>query len=219
MLYITFMLKPKVCTMKRNGILTLIILCFSSISFAQHLKKYGIENTENLPRGLAVGTVAPQANVFNAAGETVPLLELNKHYQVLVFYRGDWCSYCSKYISNLTDSLQAFERADAKITALAPSTKNLIASPSAKNIRHLADDDFKAAIMYDGLFTVTAAYREKLRKKGIDLETEEGEALLPVPATYVIAPSGEIIYRHFDYDYAKRARIKDLIDAIYSHRD
>jgi peroxiredoxin len=213
------MLKLKVCTMKRNGILTLLILCLSSISFAQHWKKYGIANTEDLPRGLAVGTMAPQVNVFNEDGEMQPLLQLNANYQVVLFYRGDWCGHCSKYISNLMDSVQSFQRADAKIIAIAPRMENMIASPSNKSMRHVVDTDFNAAKSYKGLFKVTEAYQEKLNKKGIDLPYADSTAYLPVPATYVIAPSGEIIFRHFDYDYAKRARIKDLIDAIYSHRD
>jgi peroxiredoxin len=37
---------------------------------------------------------------------------------------------------------------------------------------------------------------------------------LPIPATYILNKEGEIVWRHFDPDYKKRAKIEDIISNI-----
>jgi hypothetical protein len=42
----------------------------------------------------------------------------------------------------------------------------------------------------------------------------QSEAKLLVPATYVINPKGEIVFRHFDYDYKNRASVNAMLAAL-----
>jgi peroxiredoxin len=37
---------------------------------------------------------------------------------------------------------------------------------------------------------------------------------LPIPATYIIAKDGKIVWRHFDPDYKKRAKVEDIVNNI-----
>ncbi|MEJ7664448.1 MAG: redoxin domain-containing protein [Hymenobacter sp.] len=57
---------------------------------------------------LAVGTEAPTFKGQDVAGRPVELKQLlKKGPVVLYFYRGQWCPYCNKQLSQLQDSLAA----------------------------------------------------------------------------------------------------------------
>jgi len=69
---------------------------------------------------------------------------------------------------------------------------------------------------YDVNYTVDDALNAKLKGYGVDLEANNGNTdhVLPVPATYVIDRTGEIIFVHFDKDYTKRAAVSDIIKVL-----
>ena len=57
--------------------------------------------------GLAVGETAPLFRAKDAVGREVNLQQLlKKGPVVLYFYRGQWCPFCNKQLSQLQDSLQ-----------------------------------------------------------------------------------------------------------------
>ena len=85
---------------------------------AQNVKKFGIEKNDSIPVGLAVGKQAPAIEVLNAAGEQVNPLNNGDQYHVVVFYRGNWCSYCNRYLNSLNDSLSAIRRAGGSVIAI-----------------------------------------------------------------------------------------------------
>lgn len=209
--------------MKQTEIALVITLLFSMGLCAQNVKKFGIEKNDSIPVGLAVGKQAPAIEVLNAAGEQVNPLNNGDQYHVVVFYRGNWCSYCNRYLNSLNDSLSAIRRAGGSVIAITPEPVDEIAGAAeAKGIKRYADPNMKAIRAFDGDFIVTERYQEQLLENtGMQLAVHNDQAIaeLPVPATYVIAPSGDIIFRHFEYDYAKCARIQDIIDSINSHRD
>ena len=51
---------------------------------------------------------------------------------------------------------------------------------------------------------------------GIDLVAYNGndQFELPIPATYVVQPNGEIVYAFADIDYTKRAEPRDVVNAL-----
>ncbi|MEO1466293.1 MAG: AhpC/TSA family protein, partial [Cyanobacteria bacterium J06633_1] len=53
---------------------------------------------------------------------------------------------------------------------------------------------------------------------GIDLPAHNGDRTfeLPVPATYVVAQNGEIIYAFAEADYTQRAEPSDILAAVKS---
>ena len=78
---------------------TMLACCFFAVSiFAQ------IEMIK--PEGLKMGDTAPDINAMDQDGKKVQLKELLKKGDVVViFYRGQWCPYCSKQLSKVNDSL------------------------------------------------------------------------------------------------------------------
>jgi peroxiredoxin len=69
---------------------------------------------------------------------------------------------------------------------------------------------------YHTAFVVDSVTLVKYRLWGINIETSNGnkDHILPVPATYVIGKDGLIKYGYFNFDYKKRATVKDILNAL-----
>ncbi|MGB1207454.1 MAG: peroxiredoxin family protein [Chitinophagales bacterium] len=182
--------------------------------------KYGMEvdKESQMPKGLAVGEEAPDFVAMNQEEEEVVLSEiLEEHSVVLFFYRGEWCPICNRYLSNFQDSLAFVEAQNVKVIAVTPekleSSQKIVEKTDAEFIV-VNDADESISKKYDVLFGVTTAYQKKIKTllfTDIAKNNEQEEASLPVPATYIINRKGEIVYRHFDVNYKKRASVKEIL--------
>jgi peroxiredoxin len=65
-------------------------------------------------------------------------------------------------------------------------------------------------------FELPGYLAELYRKAGIDLPTfnDDPEWTLPMPARYVIGPSGIILYADVNPDYARRPEPEELLPAL-----
>jgi peroxiredoxin len=175
------------------------------------------QQTDVKPVGLKVGDKAPQIIALANNGKTINLEQLlQKGPVVLVFYRGQWCPYCSKALYNLNEELVAIQSKGATIIAVTPeSAENIVKTVEKSKATFPIISDNNLAIMknYQVNFAVTEKTLTKYKGYGIDLEKANGSngANLPVPATYVIGTDSIIKYAFFDYDYSKRASISEII--------
>ncbi len=169
---------------------------------------------------LAVGETAPAFKAKDAAGHSVELKQLlKKGPVVLYFYRGQWCPYCSKELSQLEDSLQVLTGKGAQVVVVTPETQENIDKTVAKTkaafpIVH--DDNLTIMKAYKTAFTVDDATATKYQGFGIDLKKANGldTAVLPVPATYVIGRDGKIKFAFFNPDYRHRASVRQVAAAL-----
>ncbi len=128
---------------------------------------------------------------------------------VIVFYRGGWCGYCMRHLSELQDIRPEIESMGYELIAIAPDDfSNLEESISESELDYTLFSDKKVnAIKAFGIgWTVSEETFEKYKDKyNIDLEWWSGEAhhILPVPAVFVIE-EGKIKYQHTDPDYSRR---------------
>ena len=172
---------------------------------------------------LAVGTVAPAFKSQDAAGRPVELRQLlKKGPVVLYFYRGQWCPYCNKQLSQLQDSLQTLTSQGAQVVVITPELQTNIDKTVAKtklSIPIVHDQDFALMKAYKTAFTVDDATARKYQGFGVDLKAANGAAtnVLPVPATYVIGRDGKIQYAFFDPDYRHRASVRAVAQALAAH--
>jgi peroxiredoxin len=171
--------------------------------------------------GLQTGAVAPNFTAIDNSGKQVDLKSLLKNYNavVLFFYRGQWCPYCNKQISQLQDSLQLLTGKGAYVIGVTPETPeniNKTISKTQASFSLVHDEGYKIMKAYDVNYTVDDGLNAKLKGYGIDLEKNNGNTdhVLPVPATYIIGQSGKIIFVHFDKDYTKRAAISDMLKLL-----
>jgi len=171
--------------------------------------------------GLKKGAEAPDFTAVDNSGKTLDLQKLLKTHKAVVvfFYRGQWCPYCNKHIKQLQDSLQLLTEKGAYVIGITPETSENINKTIGKTHASFSlvhDEGYKIMKAYDVNYTVDDALNAKLKGYGVDLEANNGNTdhVLPVPATYVIDRTGEIIFVHFDKDYTKRAAVSDIIKVL-----
>ena len=200
------------------GILSGVL--FVNLNAQDNLDKFGIDEENHIPVGLNIGDVAPIIYETAVNGEKINTADLvGKEEVVIIFYRGQWCPVCNKYLSNLSDSLEMIE-SKATVIVIGPETFE-----NANKEADLHDDAFTIVadttgmylIGFDVAFTVTEKYQKKIKTflhTSIAENNNQSEAQLPVPATYVIGKDGRIKYRHFDYDYKVRATASEILGAL-----
>lgn len=181
----------------------------------------GIDVEHNIPIGLPVGATAPVFKQKDQNGEELFLPKLCKEGPVvLMFYRGQWCPVCDKYLSGVQDSMAMINKTGATVLIITPETQANI----AKTIDHTSIDahiisDNSSLLMkaYKVDFQVTEEYQNKIREKlSTDIAQNNGAKLaqLPVPATYIINDQGKVVWRQFDVDYHNRASVSDILQAL-----
>lgn len=179
-----------------------------------------IGNAQNEPTGLKTGDKAPMFNGVDQNGQNFSLESaLKKGDVVLMFYRGQWCPYCNKQMSQMNDSLTMITSKGATVIAISPEVQENVKKTIEKTKASFpVISDVKMQIMkdYKVNFAVPQATQDRYKNFGIDFNVVNGEngANLPVPATYVIGKDGKIKYAFFNPDYRKRASIKEIVDYL-----
>ncbi|WP_316736581.1 peroxiredoxin family protein [Pedobacter aquatilis] len=171
--------------------------------------------------GLKVGDKAPDFVAKNSDGKEIKLKELLKENKsvVLFFYRGQWCPYCNKHIKDLQDSLTSLSAKGAYVLGVTPETNESIAKTKGKtkaSFSLISDREYKIMKAYKVDFVMEESLVSKYKTYGIDVAKNNGalDAVLPVPATYIIGKNGKITFLQFDKDYKKRASIKDIASKL-----
>jgi peroxiredoxin len=200
---LTLRLFWKITIMKQ--LISILLLFIASSAIAQ---------TE--PTGLKVGDKAPMFIGTDQNGQQFSLQEaLKKGNVVLMFYRGQWCPYCNKQMSQMNDSLSSITDKGARVIAVSPEVQDNVKKTIEKTKASFpVISDVKMQIMkdYKVNFSVPQATQDRYKNFGIDFNIANGEngANLPVPATYVIGTDGTIKYVFFNPDYRKRASVKEI---------
>lgn len=181
------------------------------------LLAFGI-SPKSHPEGLVAGDAAPEVTMKTADGNSISLKSLYSVKPVVViFYRGYWCPVCNKYLSAFSERAAEIEMAGAKVVAVTPETyENSEVTRSNTGIDFTIISDADGAIMnaFDVNFDVTEAYQTKIQDKfdaSIAETNASKEAVLPVPATFIIDTEGKIVYRQFDPDYKNRASVVQIL--------
>ena len=181
-------------------------LLFFSFAFAQ-----------DKPEGLFINSKAPNFTAKDQNGNEISLKDLKKKSKVvLVFYRGNWCPYCSKHLQKLQDSLNYITEKGAMVVAITPETTEGIAKTVEKTkvtFPIVYDEEMKIAKSYQVSFKVDDKTVQRYKNADIDLlkNNNQKEALLPVPAVYIINKDGAVTYRFFESDYKKRVSVKEIL--------
>ena len=138
---------------------------------------------------------------------------------VLVFYRGGWCPYCNTTLRAYAEALPRIEAAGGTLIAVTPERPERAFETAGSN-------DVRFAVAVDGgnrfarSLGLVAALPETLRplyrEIGIDLPAHNGDESheLPIPATYVLAPSGRVAWAHVDPDFTRRADPDEAVAAL-----
>ncbi|MCH7763804.1 MAG: AhpC/TSA family protein [Candidatus Marinimicrobia bacterium] len=170
---------------------------------------------------LSKGDRAPLFEGVDQNGENINLAELlEKGSAVLIFYRGQWCPFCSKHLSELQDSLQMILDKGVSVIAVSPEkTENIKKTILKTNATFpiLYDEGYKIMNAYGVAYIETTENVEKYNsylKADLENANWDGSNTLPIPATYVIGVDGKIKYVHFNPDYKDRTSVSEILKQL-----
>lgn len=172
---------------------------------------------QDKPEGLFINSRAPEFRLKDQNDEFISLKELRKKGPVVVmFYRGYWCPFCNKQMKAYQDSLQLITDKGATLVAITPESSTGIDSTiirTGATFPLLTDADGKLAAAYGVAFKVDDRTVSRYKMAGIDLlkTNKQKEAVLPVPAVYVINKEGSVTYRYFDDNYRRRPSVAEIL--------
>lgn len=205
----------------KKTLLTLLLVTGTLISYSQKDIGFGVDMDGHIPKGLNVGDNAPMFELSDANGEKFNSENLLKDQQLIViFYRGEWCPVCSRYLSNLNDSLSYLKGKNAMVVAIGPELPENVKKTAEKteaNFLLLSDEKQMVSKDYDVLFDVTKKYTNTIKtflRTDIAENNGSDKAQLPVPATFIIGKDGKIKFKQFDYNYKNRASVKEMLEHL-----
>ena len=171
-------------------------------------------------RALKAGDQAPVFTLNDPDGEPVASPDLlAKGPLVLSFYRGVWCPYCNMELQALQQTLPAFQALGASLVAISPQTP----VNSRKSVRQ---NGLSFPILSDAGNAVAAAFGlrfelpeelvalYKALKNDLPTFNDDPSWTLPMPARYVIATDGVILYAEVNPDYTRRPEPEDMLPAL-----
>lgn len=183
----------------------------------EDLKASGIED-----RALRAGDTVPDFQLPDQHGALRRLRDyLAESPVVLNIYRGGWCPYCNMEMKALHDVLPEIESRGARLIGMAPETPDRAMSTAERNglaIDILSDVGNRVAEQLGLVFSLPESLRSIYEKIGVDIPAYNGDESfrLPVPATYIIAQSGLIVYDFVNADYTLRLEPRDILARLPS---
>lgn len=186
------------------------------------LSQYGVkESIKNVMGGLKVGDLAPDFELELQNGNLQSLSNALVSSEVLlVFYRGHWCPICNRHLSALQEEYEGLKKKGIKIYAISPESSEYAMEIVDKNnldFPVFIDKDHEVMKKYKVLFEVTDEYSNKVIKhldKNIAHVNGDKDAVLPIPATYLIGKDRKIKYVHYDPNYKSRSTVADIVESI-----
>ncbi|MDG3441206.1 peroxiredoxin-like family protein [Nitrospirillum amazonense] len=171
-------------------------------------------------RALKAGDQAPAFTLNDPDGKPVSSAALLARGPLVVsFYRGVWCPYCNMELQALQAALPAFEALGASLVAISPQ----LPVNSRKSVRQnalsfpiLSDTHNEVAAAFGLRFALPGYLVDLYRTLKNDLPAFNGDQswTLPMPARYVIAPDGTILYAEVNPDYTRRPEPEDMVPAL-----
>lgn len=171
-------------------------------------------------RALQAGDKAPVFTLDDPEGRPVSSAELLAQGPLVIsFYRGVWCPYCNLELQALQETLPQFAALGASLVAISPQ----VAANSRKSQRQnklgfpiLGDPENAVAAAFGLRFTLPGYLVDLYKMLKNDLPAFNGDPswTLPMPARYVIARDGTIVYAEVNPDYTLRPEPDSMLPVL-----
>ncbi len=141
---------------------------------------------------------------------------LSKGSIVVCFIRGRWCPFCVGQVEAMNLALPQIKEAGANLVAISPQTvKQSYFMHDQHKLRFplLSDTGNKVARAFGLTYRVPAAQEAVYRRAFVNLPLANGDKSweLPIPATYILARDGIVMFASADEDYTERAEPEDVV--------
>jgi peroxiredoxin len=171
-------------------------------------------------RAVKAGDRAPQFHLLDQDGNAVSSTDLlAKGPLVVTFYRGVWCPYCNIELQAINEVLPQIQELGANVVAISPQ----IAVNSRKSVRSnelrfpvLSDVKNETAAAFGLRFNLPDYLVELYKNLKNDLPAFNGDPgwTLPMPARYVIAQNGVVLYSEINPDYTRRPDPSEMLPVL-----
>lgn len=162
-----------------------------------------------------IGEQIPAASVVDLEGNVVELRALVATTPtVLVFYRGGWCPYCNKQLAQLKEVEPILKELGIALVAMSPDSLEDLKKTVQKHeltYKLVSDTNLQVAKLF-GL-----AYATKSEDFGDKPGGKPWKAELPVPAVYLVAPNGRVLYQYVNVNYKVRLSGEMLLTAAKAY--
>ncbi len=172
----------------------------------------GIEETI-----LPVGAKAPEFALHDGSGRIVRSADLLALGPLVIdFFRGRWCSYCVNELEAWRDLYSTVREHHALLVAISPQTarqNDFTAGQHQLPFPLLADESATVAEQFGLVYTVPAYLQRYYRSilVNIPFMNGEGSYRLPVPATYLLAQDGTVLFARAHADFRVRPEPSDVL--------
>ena len=168
-----------------------------------------------------LATRLPTLLLKTPTGEEVTLSTVLKEGPVvLTWYRGSWCPYCNLTLAKYQSRLEDFTAAGGQLIALTPELPDKALANSKElslGFEVLTDLNNEVAKKYGTVFQMIPGVEKAMRSyaglkdyNGADYD----ERMLPLSATYIIAPDRTIQWAFLDTEYRDRATSDQIVSAL-----
>ena len=168
-------------------------------------------------RILPVGTKAPEFTLTDASGRAVHSTDLLALGPVILnFFRGRWCPYCVTELEAWRDLYPVIRERGALVVGISPQT---VRQSDFTQIQHeipyvlLNDDGCKVSEQFGLAYTIPEYHREHYRSVMVNIPFVNGDQSwkLILPATYVLAEDGTVLFAEAYADYRVRPEPEDVL--------
>jgi peroxiredoxin len=173
-------------------------------------------------RILPVGAKAPEFALSDSSGRLVKSTDLLALGPVILkFFRGRWCPYCVTELEVWRDLYPVIRERGGLFVAISPQT---IRQSDFTQEQHsipfplLHDDGCRVAEQFGLAYTIPPFHQQHYRSVLVNLPFVNGDQSwrLLLPATYVIATDGTILFAEAHADFRVRPEPEDVLTYLPS---
>ena len=201
-------------------VILLILLSIISCQLSQ-AQDYASRASDVTP--LLISQKIPDVALKTVEDETVSLREqVYEQPAILVFYRGGWCPYCSRHLSELKAVEDELFDIGYQVLAISPDRPAKLKA-TLKNTEPaytlLSDSPMEVSKAFGIAFKVDQETVDRYKSIGIDLEGDSGydHHLLPAPAIYILNTEGIVKFNYVNPDYKERINGDVLLAAAKAY--
>ena len=165
---------------------------------------------------LLIGESIPDVDLQSTSGNKQSLKAVvSGKPTILLFYRGGWCPYCNRHLSEISAVEDKIIELGYRLIAISPDApENLNVSIDKNELKYDLYSDGDGALAK----AMGIAFKAPERNSARLLEYSNGQntGYLPVPSLFVIDPKGLIVFEYINPDYKTRISAEFLLAVLES---
>lgn len=169
---------------------------------------------------IQIGDRLPPFRLPDVTGKEVSSTDLlAKGPLLIVFYRGEWCTFCQITLHHLQQHLAAFEAKGVTLVTISPELPDTSLTTTEKHsltFPVLSDVGNRFARQLGIVWAQPREMESVFDRFGYDLAKRNGDDSLevPVPATFLVDGRGVVRNAFVEPDYVKRLEPQTALDWI-----